>query len=423
MNMKKVNSWEIRKLFEICQVETGRRPSKKELSQTKYFSLGGEHITEDHQINWEKNDWFITEEFWHSLKKGKLDEEAILLVKDGATIGKCAYFNLQRSKYITSVNEHVYKITSKPNICNNRFLYYVICSSVCQSQILNCVTGAAQPGLNRSFLQSVEIPLPNYKIQQKISAILSAYDDLIENNTRRIKILEEMAQRIYREWFVNFRFPGHEKVKFVNSELGKIPNGWSVENLYKYVDFEKGIEPGSDNYEKYANKENVPFLRVGDLGNRSIEIFVNRSLIKNKIIKEDDIAVSMDGSPGIVKMGLFGCYSTGIRKLVIKDNVMKKSFLYFLMMSEHIQNIIKTHSKGSTILHASESIKYMNFILPDNELMRIFDDIVKPMIKEILLLNNKNKILRETRDILLPKLISGELDVSDLDIAVRENKI
>ena len=101
---------------------------------------------------------------------------------------------------------------------------------------------------------------------------------------------------------------------------------------------------------------------------------------------------------------------------------MKKSFLYFLMISEHIQNIIKAHSKGTTILHASEAIKHMNFILPANNLMRIFDDMVSPMIKGILSFNKKNKILRETRDILLPKLISGELGVSDLDISIREQE-
>ena len=88
------------------------------------------------------------------------------------------------------------------------------------------------------------------------------------------------------------------------------------------------------------------------------------------------------------------------------------------MISEHIQNIIKAHSKGTTILHASESIEHMNFILPDNDLMKIFDDMVTPMIREILLFNRKNRILREARDLLLPKLISGGFDISDLDIFI-----
>ncbi|HRR96566.1 MAG TPA: restriction endonuclease subunit S, partial [Candidatus Ratteibacteria bacterium] len=288
-------------------------------------------------------------------------------------------------------------------------------------QILSGGTGSGKSIFNKTSFEEYQLKIQdNYLLQQKIAAILSAYDDLIENNTRRIQILEEVAQMIYNEWFVKFRFPGYEKVRFVDSELGKIPEGWSVEKLDKYVDFEKGIEPGSSNYEQESNEENLPFLRVGDLNNRSAGIFINWSLAKNKIVKEDDIVISMDGTPGIVKMGLFGCYSTGIRKLIIKTNVIKKSFLYFLMLSERIQNIIKAHSKGTTILHASESIRNMNFILPDNNLMDLYDNLVSPMVKETLLLNKKNKILRQTRDLLLPKLISGELNVSDMDIKIRE---
>jgi len=336
--------------------------------------------------------------------------------------GKIAQIKGNDNKeYFGSTEFFVFR--AKRDISDEGFLFYLSYSDILRKPAEKSMYGAS--GRQRASLdvvKAVEIPDIPLKVQRKIASILSAYDDLIENNFRRIKILEEMAQRIYQEWFVNFRFPGHEKVKFVDSELGKIPEGWKVERLDKYVDFERGVEPGSDNYEKTPNKENIPFLRVGDLGNRSIEIFVNRSLTKGKIINEDDIAVSMDGTPGIVKMGLFGCYSTGIRKLVIKDNIMKKSFLYFLMLSEHIQNIIKAHSKGTTILHASESIEHMNFILPDKDLIKIFDDMGSPMINEILSFNKRNKILRQTRDLLLPKLISGELDVSDLDIVMREQE-
>ncbi len=324
-------------------------------------------------------------------------------------------------KYFGSTEFFVFR--AKGGISDEGFLFYLSYSDILRKPAEKSMYGAS--GRQRASLdvvKTIKIPEISFNNQKKISSILSTYDNLIENNTRRIQILEEMAQRIYQEWFVNFQFQGHEKDKIVNSELGKIPEGWSVERLDKYVDFERGVEPGSDNYEKYTNKENVPFLRVGDLGNRSIEIFVNQALTKNKIIREGDIAVSMDGTPGIVKMGLFGCYSTGIRKLVIKDKVMKKPFLYFLMISEHIQNIIKAHSKGTTILHASESIKHMNFILPANDLMITFDEIVSPMIKEILLFNKQNKILRETRDLLLPKLISGELNIPELDISIREQE-
>ena len=342
------------------------------------------------------------------------EQNSIIIGRVGAYCGTVQFC---RKQYWASDNTIV--AYPKDNDTDVSFLYYLLK----YANLNRWAGGAAQPLMTQTVIKQIELPYPDIVFQRKIASVLSAYDDLIENNTRRIQILEEMAQRLYREWFADFRFPGHKKAKFIDSEMGKIPEGWEVKQLNNYVDFERGVEPGSDNYEKQPNKENVPFLRVGDLGDRSIEIFINRSLTKNKIIKEDDIAVSMDGSPGIVKMGLFGCYSSGIRKPIIKNNAMKKSFLYFLMISEHIQNIIKAHSKGTTILHASESIEHMNFILPANDLMITFDEIVSPMIREILLFNKKNKVLRETRDLLLPKLISGELDVSDLDIAIMGQEI
>jgi type I restriction enzyme S subunit len=113
----------------------------------------------------------------------------------------------------------------------SRYLYYWILSHAGKAQLKRCQIGSSQPALTIVLLKQMEIDLPPLPVQKKIASILSAYDDLIENNERRIRILEEMAQNLYREWFVNFRFPGHEKVKMVNSPLGKIPEGWDVKKL------------------------------------------------------------------------------------------------------------------------------------------------------------------------------------------------
>lgn len=432
MNKKKTNPWILRKLFEICQIEAGRRPSKKELSETDYFSLGGEHITEDHRVNYEKNDWFITEEFWHCLKKGKLDEEATLLVKDGATIGKCAYFKPQKSKYMASVNEHVYKITSKANICNNKFLYYVICSPVCQSQIMNCITGAAQPGLNRSFLKSVEISLPDYRIQKRISSILSAYDDLIENNTRRIQILEEMAQRIYREWFVDFRFPGCEKVKFVDSELGKIPEGWEVLQLGEVLEsIESGSRPkgGIDPEERGVpsiGAENVLGLGRYDFGKEKyVSEDFYESMGKGKI-KSGDILLYKDGA----KIGRKSMFRDGFPHEVccINEHVFilrtnskcSQNYLYFYLDRPDItEKIINLNANAAQPGINQAGVKNLPILLPPENLIRLFDEKVDSIIGMLFNLAKKNQILRKKRDLLLPKLISGELDVSNLDIALR----
>ncbi len=408
---------QIVKIKDLGKIVTGKTPDTK---KTEFFGDEYPFVTPSdissydvyHIQNTERG---LSEKGYLNQKSKLLPPKTVCYVCIGSTIGKICL-----TKKLSFTNQQLNNIIVDQSKYVPEYIYYRLRYETPRIQSIASGTGSGKAIYNKTAFEDYQLEIHDYPLQRKIASILSAYDDLIENNTHRIQILEEMAQLIYQEWFVNFRFPGYEKVKLINSELGKIPEGWSVEQLDKYVDFERGVEPGSDNYEKNATKENIPFLRVGDLGNRSIEIFVDLSLTKNKIINEDDIAVSMDGTPGIVKIGLFGCYSTGIRKLVIKNNVMKKSFLYFLMISEHIQNIIKAHSKGTTILHASEAIKNMNFILPANDLMVTFDSMVSPMIKEILSFNKKNKILRETRDLLLPKLISGELDISDLDIVIRE---
>jgi len=406
------------KIKDLGKVITGKTPSTKkpELFGDKYPFITPSDIPSYDVYYIQNTERGLSEEGYMSQQNKLLPPKTVCYVCIGSTIGKICL-----TKKPSFTNQQLNSIIVDQSRFVPEYIYYRLRYETNKIQILSGGTGSGKSIFNKTSFEEYQLKIQdNYLLQQKIAAILSAYDDLIENNTRRIQILEEVAQMIYNEWFVKFRFPGYEKVRFVDSELGKIPEGWSVEKLDKYVDFEKGIEPGSSNYEQESNEENLPFLRVGDLNNRSAEIFINWSLAKNKIVKEDDIVISMDGTPGIVKMGLFGCYSTGIRKLIIKTNVIKKSFLYFLMLSERIQNIIKAHSKGTTILHASESIRNMNFILPDNNLMDLYDNLVSPMVKETLLLNKKNKILRQTRDLLLPKLISGELNVSDMDIKIRE---
>lgn len=115
-------------------------------------------------------------------------------------------------------------------------MYYIL--SGIKEQIKNIASGAETPIVSKSLFSLVNVKVPTIDVQNKIAAILSAYDDLIENNLRRIKILEEMAQALYREWFVHFRFPGHEKVRLVDSPLGKIPEGWEIKSFDKIVTFQ-----------------------------------------------------------------------------------------------------------------------------------------------------------------------------------------
>lgn len=319
------------------------------------------------------------------------------------------------------VHNNCFRVIPQEGIERDYVYWYLRQPSIIQ-KARSLAGGAAQPDLGHDAFKSISFTYPELEIQRRIVGILSAYDDLIENNTRRIKILEEMAQALYREWFVKFQFPGHEKVKIEKSTLGKIPDGWIVANLSDLVDFIRGVEPGSRSYLNQYSEDTVQFLRVGDLGSRDSKIFIPLNLSNDKLLDKTDIALTLDGTVGIVKFGLSGCYSTGIRKVVILDREkLVWSFLYCLLKSEHIQEIIKAHARGTTIIHAGSAIEEMKFVLPPIYILDNFENNVSVLLKSMLNLQDKNANLRRTRDLLLPKLISGEVDVEKIDVQIPEN--
>jgi type I restriction enzyme S subunit len=266
---------------------------------------------------------------------------------------------------------------------------------------------------NKGVIDNVQVIVPALPQQKQIADVLSAYDDLIENNTRRIRILEQMAQAIYREWFVYHRFPGHEKVKMVDSKtkFGKIPEGWKTEKVKDFVDFVRGFEPGSKNYQEQPGEGLILFLRVGDLGDRQSNIFIEKELVGDRVLNKDDIVISMDGSVGIVRMELEGAYSSGIRKIIIKSEALNKPFVWQLLLSEDIQNTIKEHARGTTILHAGESINQMEFVLPTDRIMKEFFDKEEIIMKLLSDLTDQNQNLHQARDLFLPKLVTGEIKI------------
>ena len=275
--------------------------------------------------------------------------------------------------------------------------------------------GGAVPTLNRNVLKSLKVDVPPLQTQQKIAKILSNYDDLIENNLKRIKLLEESARLIYEEWFLRFRIDGKKLEIDPDTDL---PFGWQDVLLTDYIDLLRGVEPGSSKYEEVKTDSNIPFIRVGDLSKRDSDIYVSKDLANNKIIDKDDILLSLDGSPGKVRFGLSGCYSTGIRKAVSKQKNVSSIFIYNLLNSPYIQGLIEAYATGATILHAGSSVKKMRLVLPTDEVLDKYNNIEMKKFQLILNLSDENKLLKEARDILLPRLMTGMIDTDDLDIAV-----
>ena len=294
-----------------------------------------------------------------------------------------------------------------------RYVYYFL--QTLELQHFN--SGAAVPTLNRNDLDTLELKIHNLPIQHKIAAVLSAYDNLIENNTRRIKILEDMAGTIYRQWFVEFHFPGHEKVKMVESELGLIPEGWEVGKLGDAIEnIREKVKPGK-------HLEPLPYVPIDCIPRRSIALMEHKpsSEAKSSLIafKRGDI--------------LFGAMRSYFHKVIFApfDGITRQTcfvlrskncnnypFDLFTTFQDSTVKYSSNYSTGSTIPYAtwSGALAIMPIVRPPDQLIKQFSDIVAPMLDSVRIMTMKNTNLRQTRDLLLPKLISGELDVSELDI-------
>ncbi len=286
--------------------------------------------------------------------------------------------------------------------------------------------GSAQPLLTQTVLRQVPASVPTLSYQRKVASVLSAYDDLIENNTRRIEILEEMAQAIYREWFVNFRFPGHEQVEMVDSELGPIPEGWEVKRASDAI----SINPTT----KVPKEGEKPFVPMGSLSHNSmlIEEIEFRSGNSGSKFRNGDtlfarITPSLEnGKTGFVQFlrspqdVAFG--STEF--IVLRSEALCPEYVYLMARSEEFrQNAIKSMTGASGRQRVQESCfdKFL-FAHPNRDTIEIFSKIVSPMFRSIQVFSGKNDNLRRTRDLLLPKLISGEVDVERVDLDVENTE-
>jgi len=273
-------------------------------------------------------------------------------------------------------------------------------------------SGSAIPSTSRDAFYQIRVNLPPLSTQRKIASILSAYDDLIEKNTRRIKILEEMAQAIYKEWFVNFRFPGHEKVKMVESELGLIPKGWEVKKLGEIIEIQKGKK--ANNIFDLPKNNAIPYLLIDGLKNRS---FLYTDDAKQVVANKNDIIMVMDGaSSGQVFIGSYGFVGSTLATFRVKRDVILSQYLLFHFLRDNYK-AISDNNVGSAIPHANkEFITSMKIIIPSSKINETFDVFARHIFNQIDTLGQKNTVLRHTRDLLLPKLISGEIDVEKLNM-------
>ena len=255
--------------------------------------------------------------------------------------------------------------------------------------------GTTRLRITRRDLATFPIPVPPLAEQRRIASILSAYDDLIENNTRRIAILEEMARRIYEEWFVRFRFPGHQGVRMVASELGLVPEGWPVVRIDDVLVLQRGFDlPKQDRTEG-------PFPIVSATG-------VSGSHHEHRV-KGAGVVTGRSGSLGTVIYVEGDFWPLNTTLWVKHFRVGSPLYAYYVLTGIDLAGF----NSGAAVPTLNRNdVHGLPTTKPPEELLRRFDEVAGPMIKLKRRLELSNIKLRDTRDLLLPKLISGELDVS-----------
>jgi len=338
------------------------------------------------------------------------DTECVLLAGNNANgIYPLKYFHGRFDAY-----QRTYVITPKNSEhLNTRFLYYALRPLL--EHLKSISTGAATKFLTLTILNGLRLRFPPEPTQRKIAGILSAYDDLIENNTRRIAILEEMAQAIYREWFVHFRFPGHEKVKLVDSALGKIPVGWKVMSLFDVCEVAYGFPYKSKQFT--VEPIGKPIIRIRDIIGHKSDTYTEEDAGPKYIVKNGDILIGMDGDFHMCRWA-GGEAVLNQRVARLRTTGQLPQYVLFHVVKGPVEHFNAT-IVGTTVAHLGDKhLREINVVLPSLEILEEARLQFEPLHLEEINLRKRNELLRKTRDLLLPKLISGQVDVEGLEIEV-----
>lgn len=290
-----------------------------------------------------------------------------------------------------------------------RFVYYALkCLGLERFNV-----GGANPTLNRNHIHDLPIYIPDRSIQDHIAAVLSAYDDLIENNRRRIALLEEAARLLYREWFVHFRFPRHEQVKFIEG----IPAGWEQVRVADKFDTVSGGTPSRKNPDFFSGKIN--WVKTQELNERPIfettERITEKAIASSsaKLLPAQTLLVSIYGNTNIGRTGLLATEGSSNQACVaIRPKRRNEDWIYAqLWLQQHREWIVSLAQGAAQANISQKTLRDLKMLWPDNLLLETFLNCVLATYQQIECLCLQNSKLVQARNLLLPRLMNGEIAV------------
>ncbi len=411
------------RIGDLGRVVTGKTPPS---AQPELFGADYPFLTPtdmDGAARYIEPERFLSPEGRDYQQRMMLPARTVCVVCIGATIGKVcmtsrpSFSNQQINSVVVNEDEH-----------DPFFVYHLM--TTLRDELKSNAGGAATPIINKSAFSEIEVSVPPLPIQQRIAGILSAYDELIENSQRRIRILESMARALYREWFVHFRFPGFENHPRVASPLGEIPQGWEVTELAKVCADGKGIQTGpfgSQLHEADYSDEGVPVVMPKDLiGFRIRPDSIARipEATAEKLTRHrmqlGDIVYGRRGDIGrrafVMSHQAGWLCGTGCLRIRPNPRVVNGWFLFNYLGQDDVMGIIKGRAQGVTMPNLNTGVlSSVPVRLPPRTLQDDFARLMFPMAETHEALTAKIENLRRTRDLLLPRLLSGQIDVEAME--------
>lgn len=391
--------WESKTLGEISlSIQTG--PFGSQLHQSDYTDEGTPVVMPKDLVKGtisEESIARVSKEHVERLEKYKIQEGDILYSRRG-DVGRCAFTSEREVGWLCGTG--CLKVRVDIEKVEPKFVFYQLQKAETIGWVVNHAVGSTMLNLNTSILSAVPVDIPEIEIQRKIVSILAAYDELIENNQKQIKLLEEAAQRLYKEWFVDLRFPGHEDAAIIDG----VPEGWKREKLVDIADVQYGFAFDGSLFNSQG--KGTPIIRIRNIPSGTTNDFTTQEADEQYIVSNGDIVVGMDGEFHINSWcGKTAYLVQRTCKFTPKKELMRGWLLQALY--EPIKFFEKT-VVGATVAHLGK--KHIDTI----ELLTGPDDLYMPfkdLFNKRQLLLNQNILLAEARDRLLPKLMNGEIEV------------
>lgn len=400
-------SWDKVKLADCClSISDGdHQPPPKAVSGVPFVTIA--NINKSNQFDF-SDTMFVPKDYYDLLdSKRKVQVGDVLYSVVGSfgipvLIKEERPFVFQRHIAILRPNERI----------NSAFLYYTMLSRDFYAKADAAAIGAAQRTVSLTSLRGLEIELPPLKVQEAIASKLSVYDNLIENNQKQIKLLEEAAQRLYKEWFVDFRFPRYEDTPIVDG----VPEGWSLRPISDFGEVVTGKTPSTEKKEYYGG--NIPFVKIPDMHGCVYPVITESSLTEagaktqiNKFIPRNGIMVSCIATVGLVNIAVERCQTNQqINSIILSD---ERDLYYVFSAVKRLKELLEgVGSNGATMTNVNK-MKFASLpvLYPSEELRDSYYSFCKPIFEKIYNLSLSVVRLKKSRDRLLPKLMSGEIEV------------